>query len=217
MTTTAPLAPSAELPNDNPSLHGGARWLVLEVRSAPVARRPRAAGPRRAEAPDAPPPLAVAPLGLARCEAPPVAHAPPEAPDEGSPSPERPFERLVATLVAALLGAGATRAAAWLPGLLDGSRRSLAGLEAARVGALVAAGHASGDPAATTDALVATASAWRALLDGESQELEACGSVPLDAWAAGLVAALSGGDASRAKRELRRRGVAAFGLVSLAA
>ncbi|MCC6216697.1 MAG: hypothetical protein IT376_17685 [Polyangiaceae bacterium] len=220
MTRTPPIAPAAELPNDNPTLHGGARWLVLDLRSAPVARRPRPtlvrAVPSLAPAPAESPRAPFEAPGLARCAAPPPPPAPAAAPP-AEPTATRPFARLVAALGAAVLGAGATRAAACLPGLLDGSRRSLAGLDEAIVRSLVAAGHASGEPAATTDAFVATCAAWRALLDGESEDLEACGPTPLDAWAAGLIAALSGGDPARVKRELRRRGVAAFGLVSAAA
>ena len=60
------------------------------------------------------------------------------------------------------------------------------------------------------------AAAWRGILRGESEDYEACGSTTLDEWAASLVARVVGG-APRAdgiRRELRRRGVAAFGLVA---
>jgi hypothetical protein len=58
--------------------------------------------------------------------------------------------------------------------------------------------------------------AWRGILRGESEDYEACGAATLDEWAASVVAGVVGG-ASKAdgiRRELRRRGVAAFGLLA---
>jgi hypothetical protein len=58
--------------------------------------------------------------------------------------------------------------------------------------------------------------AWRGILRGESEDYEACGAATLDEWAASVVAGIVGG-ASKAegiRRELRRRGVAAFGLMA---
>jgi hypothetical protein len=61
--------------------------------------------------------------------------------------------------------------------------------------------------------------AWQAILRGESDDFSACGGAMLDEWSAGLVAAALGqpARAEPLKRELRRRGVAAFGLVEQAA
>jgi hypothetical protein len=58
------------------------------------------------------------------------------------------------------------------------------------------------------------ASAWRGVLSGESDDLSACGPLALDEWCADLVARAmeDGRQAPRLKRELRARGVAAFGL-----
>jgi hypothetical protein len=67
--------------------------------------------------------------------------------------------------------------------------------------------------------LRAQALAWQGILRGESEDFSACGGGMLDEWAAGLVAVVLG-NAQRAdglKRELRRRGVAAFGIVEQAA
>ena len=58
--------------------------------------------------------------------------------------------------------------------------------------------------------------AWMSVLRGEATDLGACGSVPLDEWAAGIVAQAIG-DATLApavRRELRARGVLAFGLLA---
>ena len=65
----------------------------------------------------------------------------------------------------------------------------------------------------------AQALAWQGILRGESEDFAACGGGMLDEWTASLVAQRLG-NAQRAdglKRELRRRGVAAFGLVDQAA
>lgn len=71
-----------------------------------------------------------------------------------------------------------------------------------------------------SDALVpAQTLAWRGILRGESEDFGACGAATLDEWAADVVARATG-SASRAegiRRELRRRGVAAFGMVADAA
>ena len=61
----------------------------------------------------------------------------------------------------------------------------------------------------------ATARAWRAIINGESEDFAACGAKPLDEWASELVARLvsAPGRAAQLRRELRARGIAAFGLV----
>jgi hypothetical protein len=61
--------------------------------------------------------------------------------------------------------------------------------------------------------------AWQGVLRGESEDFGACGGAMLDEWCAGLLARMMGA-ASRVeglRRELRGRGVAAFGLVADAA
>ena len=63
------------------------------------------------------------------------------------------------------------------------------------------------------------AAAWQGILRGDSEDFGACGVPSLDEWAAGALARAMG-EMSRAdglRRELRRRGVAAFGLVIEAA
>jgi hypothetical protein len=60
---------------------------------------------------------------------------------------------------------------------------------------------------------------WQRLLRGESEDFAACGTSTLDEWAANLVARATG-DVTRTqaiRRELRRYGIAAFGLVTEAA
>jgi hypothetical protein len=105
------------------------------------------------------------------------------------------YARLSQLLVETALLAGATRAAALASGILSGER--------------VAPEHR---------ALSETALAWRAVLAGDG-DLAACGDEPLDEWAALLLATLMGAPERRGdlRRELRSRGVAAFGLVARAA
>jgi hypothetical protein len=62
------------------------------------------------------------------------------------------------------------------------------------------------------------AMAWRAILRGESDDYAACGAATLDEWAADTLARLMSAPsrASQLRRELRSRGVVAFGLVEAA-
>jgi hypothetical protein len=61
--------------------------------------------------------------------------------------------------------------------------------------------------------------AWQGILRGESEDFAACGVSMLDDWSALLLATLLGspGRSDTLKRDLRRHGVAAFGLVDQAA
>jgi hypothetical protein len=60
--------------------------------------------------------------------------------------------------------------------------------------------------------------AWQGILRGESEDYAACGSATLDEWAADLIARVLGSAARAAsiRRDLRSRGVAAFGLIAAA-
>ena len=63
-----------------------------------------------------------------------------------------------------------------------------------------------------------TALAWRAVLRGEVDDISTCGAAMLDEWAADVVSQALGapGKATQLRRELRSRGVCAFGLVEAA-
>jgi hypothetical protein len=63
----------------------------------------------------------------------------------------------------------------------------------------------------------AVALAWRAILNGEGEDFSLCGT-PLDEWASGVLAKILSAPhkAAQLRRELRARGVAAFGLVEAA-
>jgi hypothetical protein len=78
-------------------------------------------------------------------------------------------------------------------------------------------GPGGGDPGGNATPALAGSDqigAWRAVLRGDAHDFGVCGSLPLDEWAAQLAASAMG-DVTRApavRRELRARGVAAFGV-----
>jgi hypothetical protein len=130
------------------------------------------------------------------------------------PPSDDPWLILVATLADVALGAGSPHVAAVLPGLLlDGTLEAMPD-DAAQ--ALAEANVYRG--AAVTTAFVAQTRAWRGILLGTSDDFAACGNAMLDEWAADLLARLLGAPsrATALKRDLRSRGVAAFGLASAA-
>lgn len=132
---------------------------------------------------------------------------PPRAAPPPPPPPEA-FGQLVSLLVKVALGSGATRAAAVLPDFLAGQAVDLPIAESS-VAVKSERGFVMSDSAARA------ASAWRAVLNGQSDDLSSCEET-LDAWCADVVAALSGTPArsNELRRELRRFGVAAFGLLA---
>ncbi len=236
---------AAEFPNDNPALHAGVTWLCLDTTGAsvPVSAAPEAiAGPvaqvsgivslgetPRDHGADEP---AIAleahdlPETIVIEELPPLDGAPILEGDCGSserrvalaiapPPPADPWTVLLSTLMDVAMAAGSPHVASLIPGLLLEGRveplssdvtRALAEARVLQEGRV-------------TPAFLAQTRAWRGMLLGNSDDLAACGSSTLDEWAADLLARLLGA-ASRAnglKRELRARGVAAFGLVDAAA
>jgi hypothetical protein len=121
-----------------------------------------------------------------------------------------PFAEYVQAVVEVVLEAGATRAAAAIPALLDGKVRA-DDFDAATTG------EASLVPSAEFQATVST---WRRVLRGEPADLAECGAAMLDQWTAEFVAALIGAPSTRLddlRRQLRRKGVAAFGMLARAA
>jgi hypothetical protein len=128
-----------------------------------------------------------------------------------------PFAAFVAALVEVALTAGATRAAAVLPGFLAGDAQEFDGFPDTVRASLVSAGLVSDEHGALAPsaAFGTTANAWRMVLRGESNDFSACGTSTLDGWAGDLLKSFGVGRDGRidVKRELRRRGVAAFGMI----
>jgi hypothetical protein len=131
------------------------------------------------------------------------------------PAPDDAFTLLVCTLADIALGAGSPYVASILPGLLhDGAVQHPLADDAA--GALAEARIVVASE--VTPAFRAQSLAWRAILLGTSDDFGACGGAMLDEWAADLLARLLGAPAraTALRRDLRSRGVAAFGLVEAA-
>jgi len=132
-------------------------------------------------------------------------------------APRDPFVVFVGALVDVALAAGATRAAAILPAFLEGAAQDASGFSEAIVKSMVASNIVSAEGGSITPSttFTATSSAWRMVLRGESDDFSACGTSTLDGWAADLLKAFGvGRDAPiDVRRELRRRGVAAFGMI----
>lgn len=131
------------------------------------------------------------------------------------PGIDDPFTVLLCTLADVAVGAGSPHVASVLPGLLLHGRLDHAMPDDAAQ-ALAEADVARGTE--VTAAFVAQTHAWRAILLGTSDDFGACGNAMLDEWAADLLACLLGAPAraTALRRELRSRGVAAFGLLEAA-
>ncbi len=156
------------------------------------------------------------PTGWPRAIARPPRPAEPTPVSVPEPVPDA-FAQLISLLCRVALGAGATRAAALLPSFVEGQ---VVEVGEALGQALIASGHAAPSAAGVvmSEPGLETARAWRAVLNGVSEDLSGCEQT-LDSGCAELLAALSGtpGRANELRRELRRFGVAAFGLLANAA
>lgn len=137
--------------------------------------------------------------GVARCVDEEESGLPEAAPVTTSvlPPPMDPFNVFVQTVADACIASDELVTAAALPDLFF-REETLPGLDGAVVSEL---------------------RGWRAVLRGESDDLGPCGACSLDEWTAGVLARLCQ-KASKVqvfRRELRSRGIAAFGLVDAAA
>lgn len=140
------------------------------------------------------------------------------APEAAPPELPPAFAHFEAALVSALLAQSATRSAALVPRLLR-----LEPLPPDALGknvelTLQSRGYLDGN-ARYSSKFRELCSAWGAVLRGASQDFAACGTTTLDRFGADLLAALLAVPATRAdelRRELRKAGVAAFGVLAAA-
>jgi hypothetical protein len=205
----------AEFPNDNPTLHAGVMWVCFETAGGPpIAVREAVPVVVEVEAAALPPASEPEPLEVAA----PVKVEPPE-------QRESPRESGIVTS-ACVDDVDEPIVVEELEPLADAEMVEPVLPVAARPPddfSLLCAAMAAVAPQVAPSLPVAlaadgAAAAWRAILDGTSDDLSACGGATLDEWASELLARLLG-DPSRAgalRRELRARGVAAFGLVEAA-
>jgi hypothetical protein len=223
----------SEFPNDNPELHDGLVWVCPEPRgrALPTLRfrphqgpLPKVLVPSWSQ-PEAEPqphqlrePITLEPITL---EPEPAEFAEPVAsePDPVVTPADSPFDRFTAALSRVAMARGATRAGAAAIALLTTGRVGSESLSPMLLESLVRRGILVAGTGHVSPSFAATTRAWRAVLEGTDADLSACGSTLLDAWAAELLATVMGSLASEVaelKRELRREGVAAFGLLAVA-
>lgn len=225
---------AAEFPNDNPDLHEGTIWVCLDVTGLPVAERRR---PAIVEAPPLPaspsPPresgifivesfisLAeheeeeeeivveeLAPLGDVVEE---IAAVEGEVEVAADPMPEpAPIVAVEPALVAGDRLAPVFTIAPPPPD--DPWVVFVATLTDVALAQGAAAAAAELPKTLETDTI---GQAWAAILRGTSEDWDAIGGSMLDEWAADTLARITGVDAQILKRELRSRGIAAFGLAA---
>lgn len=228
-------ARASEFPNDNAELHRGAVW-VREEPCGPL-ESIRLATPEPPKVVDLPEPATASSGGadddeptlealiLDTASAEPSNDATPSPSSVAAPTTEpRPapdaFTALVQALVAVALADGATRAAAALPVLLEHGRLEMDALDGPALDALEAGGMIaqSGEGPRVSERFASLTAAWRDVLRGAG-DFSACGTSTLNEYAAELLAAVLGAPkrAPALQAELRRHGVAAFGMLGLAA
>src|SRR5258705_4387184 len=135
------------------------------------------------------------------------------------PSPLAPaFAHFEAALVTALLAQGATRSAALVPRLLRLESLPADGLAKDVQLTLQSRGYLDGNTRYSAK-YRELCGAWSAVLHGSSQDFAACGTTTLDRFGAELLAAPLAVPATRAdelRRQLRKSGIAAFGVLDAA-
>lgn len=148
----------------------------------------------------------------ADADAPVVLETPPEAPVAPA------FAHFEQALTAALLAQGASRSAAILPKMLRLEALPGEALTKDVQLTLQSRGYVDGS-GRYSQKFRDLCGAWCAVLQGSSQDFAACGTTTLDCFGADLLAALLAVPATRSdelRRELRRAGVAAFGILEAA-
>jgi hypothetical protein len=146
-----------------------------------------------------------------------------EVVDEGpAPAAVDAFARLVVRMVESAQACGASLAAIRILRAVLGMER----LEGAELGAVTADALVTGGLAwrgeggiSRSDGFAREVLAWQGVLRGESEDFSGCSPLALDEWCANVVSRSMGesGCAEAIRRDLRRRGVAAFGLMEGAA
>jgi hypothetical protein len=187
--------PCSEFPNDNPDLHNGSVWYAADEDDTVLD--------------------SIEILDELVFESAP----------EDEPAAERPvdpfyiFVRAIESTTAAF--GGTPDSLALLRAILGVTRMETLELDPTALDALERAGlvsySAAGTPA-RSERFTREALAWQDILREKSDDFAACGTAMLDEWASELIAAVLGG-ATRAdavRRELRKHGVAAFGLFAAA-
>jgi hypothetical protein len=141
---------------------------------------------------------------------------------EEPPAPDDPFAVLLRVVdeVARAAGCG-EETIVCVRALLGATRLDTNALAGATCEGLVAAGmlERAGGGLVRAPGFARQVAGWQGVLRGESEDFGACGAAMLDEWCANVIARAMGNPSRTEgfRRELRRRGVAAFGLVADAA
>jgi hypothetical protein len=128
------------------------------------------------------------------------------------------FAHFEAALAAALMAQGASRSAALLPRLLRLESLPADTISKEVLLTLQSRGYLDSNTR-YSQKFRDLCGAWSAVLQGSSQDFAACGTTTLDRFGADLLAALLAVPATRAdelRRQLRKAGIAAFGVLQAA-
>jgi hypothetical protein len=222
----------SEFPNDNPALHDGLVWAASEPCAPPsptlrlrppTGELPRVLGPAWVQQANTEPsagPVTETATEPAESVAFPESEFPTTydvAPLESAVVPKTPFDVFVGALVRVALERGAVRAAAVLPHLFEGAHAFHEVLDPNTLATLQLRRVLEPDSMRPTREFTAATEAWRGLLNGTAHDLAGCGSSTLDVWGGMILGALLNAPRDRTdelRRELRKRGVAAFGLLA---
>lgn len=216
---------ASEFPNDNVDISSGARWLSEHLIGAVSADLPPEREPEPVSSTvhepvpserfvlcfDDDEPYVEGPLEVQLTANGPVV----VVQTAETPPALRHFE---GALVQALMSRGASRAAAVVPQLLRLQPLPADSLSAELIGALQTRGYLD-ENGRYSEKFRSLCGAWSAVLSGSSEDITACGSTTLDSFGAQLLAALLTVPATRAdelRRELRKAGIAAFGVLEAA-
>jgi hypothetical protein len=222
---------ASEFPNDNAEISGGAIWIGAELTGpatlelapfAPVSAEPFVLFFEDDEGyVDGPVELEIEPaVEAAVVDAPtaPVVDAQPAADAPPAVVPAPAFAHFESALSAALMAQGASRSAALLPRLLRLESLPADGFTKEVQLTLQSRGYLDSH-SRYSQKFRDLCGAWAAVLSGASQDFAACGTTTLDRFGADLLAALLAVPATRAdelRRQLRKAGIAAFGVLEAA-
>jgi hypothetical protein len=222
---------ASEFPNDNAEISGGAIWVGAEL-TGPARLELAPYQPVKAEAfvlffdeddVDGPVELASSggSLSVAVHQSEPLRVEPvDEVEVEVAPAPASApaFAHFEAALVGALMAQGASRSAALLPRVLRLESLAADSVSKEVLLTLQSRGYLESN-SRYSPKFRELCTAWSAVLQGSSRDFAACGTTTLDRFGADLLAALLAVPASRAdelRRQLRKAGIAAFGVLEAA-
>ncbi len=223
---------ASEFPHDNAEISLGTRWFCADLTGpasafllpyTPVPVAPYVLyfededlpmeGPMQVD-------LSALPVGpgLVQVASPPPVSEGTETGEQNTAAEPAAFALFESALVRSLLSQGATRSAALVPLLLRLEALPAESLAKDVRLTLQSRGYLDGN-ARYTQKFRELCAGWCAVLRGASEDFSACGTTTLDRFGADLLAALLAVPATRAdelRRELRKAGIAAFGVLEAA-